>query len=202
MGKVILDISMSVDGFVAGPNDTPEQPLGNGGGAIQNWLFSGEQPSRYNTFFKLSETNKQVFEGSIPSTGAMIVGRRTYDIVNGWGGSHPIEGVPVFVVTNKAPEHYLEEKTPFIFVKEGVISAVNQAKGIAGDKNVSIGTASIASQCIRAGLIDEMHLHVAPVLLGKGTRLFDQIGPEQLKLESKQVIDGSDVVHLTYKILY
>ena len=202
MSKVILDISMSLDGFIAGSNDSQKQPLGDGGETIQSWLFSGDQPSRYNDFFNLSSKNREVFDGSIPKTGAMIVGRKTFDIVNGWGGSHPIQGVPIFVVTHEAPETYLEENTSFMFVTDGIESAVQQAKEAADGKNVSIGTASIAQQCIRASLLDEMHLHVSPILLGKGIRLFDQIGTEQIKLESKQVVDGSDVIHLKYRLLY
>lgn len=202
MGKVILDISMSLDGFIAGSNDTQQSPLGDGGKAIQSWLFSGDQSSRYNEFFQLSSTNKKVFDESIPNTGAMIVGRRTFDIVNGWGGSHPIQGVPIFVVTHKAPESYLEKDTCFIFVTNGIESAVQQAKVVADGKNVSIGTATIAQQCIRARLLDEMHLHIAPILLGKGIRLFDQIGTESIKLESNKIVDGFDVTHLKYKLLY
>lgn len=202
MSKVILDISMSLDGYIAGADDSHQQPLGEGGMAIQSWLFSGDQTSRYNDFFKMSSINRKVFDEAIPTTGAMIVGRRTFDIVNGWGGSHPIQGVPIFVVTHEAPDSYLEKDTVFTFVTDGVESAVQQAKEAAKDKNVSIGTASIAQQCIRAGLLDEMHLHVAPILLGKGIRLFDQIGTEQIELESQKVTDGSDVTHLKYRLLY
>ncbi|WP_163583194.1 dihydrofolate reductase family protein [Gracilibacillus saliphilus] len=202
MGKVILDISMSLDGFIAGVNDNQKQPLGEGGELIQNWLFSGDQPSRYNEFFKLSAINKEIFDGPVPMTGAMVVGRRTFDIVNGWGGSHPIQDVPIFIVTHEAPVSYVEDKTSFTFVTSGVEDAIVQAKEAANGKNVSIGTASIAQQCIKAGLLDEMHLHVAPILMGKGIRLFDQIGSEQIKLEPQEVTDGSNVTHLKYKLLY
>lgn len=202
IGKVILDISISLDGFIAAPNDNQQQPLGTGGEAIQSWLFSGDQPSHYNEFFRLSSTNRDIFDHAISKTGAMIVGRRTFDIVNGWEGSHPIQGIPLFVVTHQAPEAYLEGHTMFRFVTDGVESAVEQAKKAANGKNISIGTANIAQQCIKAKLLDEMHLHVAPILLGRGIRLFDQIGSEQIKLENKQVIDGSEVVHLKYRLLY
>ncbi|MFA1819297.1 dihydrofolate reductase family protein [Virgibacillus oceani] len=202
MGKVILDISMSLDGFITGPNDNRKQPLGEGGMAIQNWLFSGDQPSRYNDFFRLSSTNRELFDSTIPNTGAMIVGRRTFDIVNGWEGNHPIKDVPVFVVTHEPPESYIEGNTKFVFVTGGIENAVKQAKEAANGKNVSIGTASIAQQCIKVGVLEEMHLHVAPTLIGKGIRLFDHIGTEQIKLESQQVTDGTDVTHLKYRLLY
>jgi len=202
MGKVILDISVSLDGFITGPNDNRKQPLGEGGMAIQNWLFSGDQPSRYNDFFRLSSTNREVFDSSIPNTGAMIVGRRTFDIVNGWEGSHPIQGVPIIVVTHEVPESYIKGNTRFIFATDGIENAVKQAKDAANGKNVSIGTASIAGQCIKAGILDEMHLHVAPILMGNGIRLFEHIGTNQIKLESQQVTDGTDVTHLKYKLVY
>lgn len=202
MGKVILDISMSLDGFIAGLDDNQEQPLGKNGEMIQGWLFSGDQPSRYNDFFRLSSINKEVFDRSILDMGAMVFGRRTFDIVNGWGGSHPIQGIPIFVVTHEAPETYFEDQTSFTFVTDGIKSAIEQAKKAANGKNISIGTASIAQQCIQAKLLDEMHFHISPILLGNGIRLFDQIGQEHIKLESKEVVDGSDVVHVKYKILY
>ncbi|TQS71857.1 dihydrofolate reductase [Ornithinibacillus gellani] len=201
MGKVILDISISVDGFVAGPDDQQQQPLGKGGDALHDWLFSGDYPSRHNDMFKLSRINKDIFDREIPNVGAMIVGRRTFDLVNGWGGSHPIQGVPIFVVTHEEPETYLEHHTSFTFVTDGVESAIQQAKATANGKNVGIGTASIAQQCIKAGFLDEMHLHIAPIILGSGIRLFDQIGEDQIQLESKRVVDGSNVVHLIYRLL-
>src|SRR5690625_1398640 len=202
MSKVILDISMSLDGFITGSNDDQKQPLGDGGEAIQSWLFSGDQSSYYNDFFKLSSINREVFDESIPNTGAMIVGRRTFDIVNGWEGSHPIQGVPIIVVTHEVPESYIKGNTRFIFATDGIENAVKQAKDAANGKNVSIGTASIAGQCIKAGILDEMHLHVAPILMGNGIRLFEHIGTNQIKLESQQVTDGTDVTHLKYKLVY
>jgi dihydrofolate reductase len=201
MGKVILDISMSLDGFIAGQNDNEEQPLGTGGAILHNWLFSGEVPSKYNGLFKLSSINREVFDKAIETTGAMVVGRRTFDIVNGWGGKHPIQGIPIFVVTHNVPEKYSEGSTKFTFVTQGIDSAINQAKTAAADKNVSVGTANIAQQCIKAGLLDEIHIRLAPVLLGEGIRLFDQIGTEQIQLESQNVIETSNVTHLKYRVI-
>ena len=105
-------------------------------------------------------------------------------------------------MTHEAPKTYLEGHTRFTFVTDGIESAVRQAKEAANGKNVSIGTASIGKQCIQTQLLDEMHLHIAPVLLGKGIRLFDEIGTKLIKLESEKVVDGSDVVHLKYRLLY
>jgi len=202
MGKVILDISISLDGFIAGPGDNQKLPLGIGGDAIQSWLFEGNLSSFYNDFFKLTEINKKVFDGMIRETGAMVVGRNTFNNVNGWEGSHPIEGLPIFVVTHKKPRSFTNGKSTFTFVTEGVDSAIQQAKKAAAGKNVSIGTASIAQQCINLQLMDELNLHVAPVLLRSGSRLFEGLEKDNIKLKSKQVIDGKSVTHLKYEISY
>ncbi|MEC5425283.1 dihydrofolate reductase family protein [Virgibacillus sp. C22-A2] len=201
VGKVILDISMSLDGFIAGPNDNQKQGLGEGGETLHDWLFSGDIPSKFNTFFKLSSTNRKMFDEASESTGAMVVGRRTFDLVNGWGGSHPIPGVPVFVVTHSVPEKIMEGSTQFTFVTDGISSAIKKAKLAAGTKNVSVGTANVAQQCIKANLVDEILIHLVPVLLGRGIRLFDHIGTEKIQLEKIKVTEVSDVTHLRYRIL-
>ncbi|WP_040979433.1 dihydrofolate reductase family protein [Oceanobacillus jeddahense] len=201
MNKVILNISMSLDGFIAGTNDNPSQPLGDQGDILQAWMFSGEEISEINSFFKLSSTDKNIFDSAAQETGAMLVGKRTYDIVGGWGGSHPLENIPVFVLTHHTPEDPPKGATPFIFITDGVEQAVRQAKEAAGTKNVSVGTASVAEQCIARGLLDELDLHIAPVLLGKGIRLFDHIGKQSIKLKSTKVMEGTGVIHVKYDIL-
>ncbi|AVQ97762.1 hypothetical protein OBCHQ24_01400 [Oceanobacillus iheyensis] len=201
MSKVVLNISMSLDGFVAGSNDSQEKPLGDQGEILQAWMFSGEETSQTNSFFKLSSIDKTIFDLAAEKTGAMIVGRRTYDMVNGWGGSHPLANVPVFVLTHSVPDSTPSGNTPFTFITNGIENAVKQAKKVAGSKDVSIGTASVAQQCIKTGLLDGLDLHIAPVLLGKGTRLFDYIGEESVKLDSTEVIEGTGVIHVKYDIL-
>ncbi|WP_066192727.1 dihydrofolate reductase family protein [Gracilibacillus timonensis] len=201
MNKVMLNISMSLDGYIAGNNDHPQQPLGDQGDVIQRWLFSGEETSEINSFFKLSSVDKEVFDSSARETGAMIVGKRTFDIVHGWGGSHPLANIPVFVLTHHIPTDPPEGATPFIFITDGVKEAVKQAKEAAGKKEVSVGTASVAQQCIAFGLLDGLDLHIAPVLLGKGVRLFDHIGEENIMLKSTKVIEGTGVIHVKYDIV-
>lgn len=192
---------MSLDGFIAGTNDSQKQPLGDQGDILQAWMFSGDQTSRTNSFFKLSSIDKDVFDSASEQTGAMIVGRRTYDIVNGWGGSHPLENVPVFVLTHSIPDTPPEGTTPFTFITDGVEQAVKQAKEVAGSKDVSVGTASIAQQCIELGLLDGLDLHIAPVLLNKGVRLFDHIGGQSVTLKSTEIIEGTGVIHVKYDVL-
>ena len=197
MAKVVIDMSISLDGFIAGPNDNSKQPLGENGGVLHNWLFSGDQVSKVNEFFKLSEANRLVHDKSLINAGAMIVGRGTYDVVNGWGGSHPNKGVPVFVVTHKVPETIPEGTTPFTFVSDGVVSAVKKAKSVSGNKEIGVAGASVSQQCLKAGLVDEIFLHIVPVILGKGKRLFAEL----TSLEIVEVINASDVTHIRYKVI-
>lgn len=197
MGKVVIDMSISLDGFIAGENDSPEQPLGENAGILHDWLFSGNYVSRVNEFFKLSKINRDVLDASQKNAGAMIVGRRTYDIVNGWEGSHPNIGVPVFVVTHNDPESVPQGTTPFTFISDGVVSAIEKAKKVSGSKEVGVAGASISHQCMKAGLVDEIFLHIVPVILGKGKRFFDEFTP----LEIIEVINSSDVTHIRYKVI-
>jgi dihydrofolate reductase len=201
MGKVILDITMSLDGFIAGSNDGPERPLGDGGEQLFKWYFSGdidyEMPSGTMTF-KVSPQSAEVLQ-EVQTIGALVTGRRTFDIANAWGGRHPVD-VPVFVVTHTVPQEWVYEGSPFTFVTDGLESAVEQAKAVAGDKTVGVGAASIAQQCISAGLLDEIQIHLAPVLLGDGVRLFDHLGTGPIELESTRVIDAPGVTHLRFRV--
>src|SRR5215207_3975752 len=188
MGRVITGLSMSLDGFIAGPNDSPERPLGDGGERILAWYFGGdtdyEMPSGEMTL-KVSPASAELLREVHRTIGALVQGRRTFDIANGWGGRHPLD-VPVFVVTHTVPQEWVYEGSPFTFITDGVESAVEQAKAIAGEKNVAVGAASITQQCIRAGLLDEIHIDLVPVLLGEGVRLFEHLGGP-IELESTQV---------------
>ena len=202
MGKVILDITMSLDGFIAGPNDGPQLPLGEGGERLFAWYSSGDTEYRLpgtEMVFMVSPQSAELLREAHSKMGGFVTGRRTFDIANAWGGRHPVD-VPVFVVTHTVSQDWVYEGSPFTFVTDGVESAVEQAKAVAGDKNVGVGTASIAQQCIRAGLLDEIQIHLAPVLLGGGVRLFDHLGTEPIELESTRVIDTPGVTHLSFRV--
>ena len=134
------------------------------------------------------------------TTGALVTGRRTFDLTNGWGGRHPLD-VPVFVVTHTVPQEWDSEESPFTFVTDGLERAVEQAKAVAGDKDVGVVGASLVQRCIRAGLLDEIHLDLVPVLLGDGVRLFDHLGTEAIELESTRIIEGAGVTHLTFRVV-
>ena len=201
MATVELDITMSLDGFVAGPEDGPEHGLGlRGGERLHNWLFTGDTARGDDGFFKTSDGSTDVLDEFLTTAGAFLVGRRMFDITQGWGGSPPLK-VPTFVVTHHVPEEFAGEGSVFTFVTEGIESAVEQAKAAAGDKKVSIGGgASIAQQCIRAGLVDVIQIHLAPLLLGEGVRLFGDIGAHAIELEPIRVVDAPGIAHLRYRV--
>jgi dihydrofolate reductase len=203
MGKIAMGLSMSLDGFIAGPNDGPGSPLGNGGERLFAWYSGGDTEYRLpgtEMVFEVSPQSAELLREAHGKMGAMVTGRRTFDITNGWGGNPPL-GVPAFVVTHNLAQEWIYEGSPFTFVTDGVESAVEQARAVAGDKDVAVGSASIAQQCIRAGLLDEIHIDLAPVLLGDGVRLFDQLGVGPIELERTEVIEAPGVTHLTFRIL-
>lgn len=203
MGKVIFGNSISLDGFVAGPNDNPENGLGDGGERLFAWYYNGdtEVPLQgTDMVFRVSRASAELLQGEWSQIGAMVAGRRMFDIAHAWGG-YPPGGGPCFIVTHNPPQEWLKEGSPFTFVTDGVESAIRQAKQAAGDKNVSVSSASIAQQCIKAGLLDEIQLDVAPVLLGSGVRLFDNLGVTPLDLEIIKVVEGKGVTHIKYRVV-
>jgi dihydrofolate reductase len=205
MGKVTMGLTMSLDGFIAGPNDGPEHPLGEGGMRLFDWYSSGDTdlvvPSGGMTF-KVSSASADLLREVFAECGALVSGRRTFDITNGWGGRHPIgEDIPIFVVTHSIPDGWEYEGSPFTFVTDGVESAVEQARAAAGEKNVAVGAASIVQQCLRAGLLDEIHVSLVPVLIGGGVRLFDHLGTEHIELERTRVIEDPGVTQMTFRVI-
>ncbi|WP_227377946.1 dihydrofolate reductase family protein [Haladaptatus halobius] len=201
-GNVTTGLSMSLDGFIAGPNDSPEQPLGDGGERLFEWYSSGDtgytMPSGTMTV-TVSPVSAKHLQEEFEKVGALVTGRRTFDITNGWDGQHPLD-VPVFVVTHTIPEEWKTEDSPFTFVTDGVESAVEQAKDVAGERNVAVGAASLVQQCLNEGLLDEIHIDLVPVLLGDGVRLFDHLDTGPIELEETSVIEAPDVTHLGYRV--
>ncbi len=203
MGKVRTGHSTSLDGFIAGPNDGPEAPMGEGGERLLAWYSAGEVEYRLpgtEMVFNVSPQSAELLSETRTTTGALVTGRRTFDLTHGWGGSHPLD-VPVFVLTHTVPQEWVYEGSPFTFVTDGLESAVEQAKAVAGEKDVGVIGASLVQQCIRAGLLDEIHVDLVPVLLGDGVRLFDHLGTEPIELESTRVIEGAGVTHLTFRVV-
>ena len=202
MGKVVFNMTVSLDGFVAGPNDNPDNGLGDGGEALFNWYFSGDTEiylSEGTPMLKVSKQSAELLKKSVETYGAGVWGRHTFDIAHAWGGHPP--GSPAFIVTHHIPQEWVYDGSPFTFVTDGVESAIRQAKEAAGNKDVVICTASILQQCLNAGLMDEIHLDVAPLLLGQGVRLFDHLNIKPVQLERIRVVEAPGVTHLGYRVL-
>ncbi|WP_433393444.1 dihydrofolate reductase family protein [Micromonospora sp. KLBMP9576] len=183
MGKVVLDMTMSVNGCVAGPQDEPE--------GLHDWFFSP------------SPENKAAVERQTSTIGAMVMGRRTYDMGASQGGfvDNPFK-VEHFIVSHGTPDEPAKGDTSFTFVPDGVESAVRQAKKVAGDRDVVIGGgAQIAQQCLAAGLVDEIRVAVRPVLIDNGIRLFDNLGAPSLALESLEAVYTQEVTHLRFRVV-
>jgi dihydrofolate reductase len=213
MAQTTLDISMSLDGFVAGPNQTIEEPLGTGGLQLHQWIFGLESwRKRHGQAGGQRSADSDVVQESLDATGAVVMGRRMFSggegawesdpVAGGWWGDEPPFGVPVFVLTHHAREPLeLQGRTAFTFVTEGVEAALEQARAAAGDRNVAVaGGANVVQQFLGAGLLDEIQIHLVPVLLGDGVRLFG--GGEQPVLELIRVIDSPTVTHLRYRVAH
>jgi dihydrofolate reductase len=202
MGKVTFNMTMSLDGFVAGPNDNPENGLGDGGEGLFKWYFSGDTEvklSEGTPVLKISKKSAKLLKEGIKGYGAGVWGRKTFDIAHAWGGNPP--GSPAFIVTHRIPQEWVKEGSPFTFVTDGVESAIHQAKQAAGDKDVVICTASILQQALKAGLVDEINVDVAPILIGGGVSLFDRLGTGPIELECTRVVEAPNVTHLSYRII-
>jgi dihydrofolate reductase len=214
MAKLALDISMSLDGFVAGANQTLDEPLGRGGEQLHEWVFATKSWNEsHGRPGGEANADSNVVEEVIHSTGATIMGRRMFSGGDGpwesdpnadaWWGDEPPFRHPVFVLTHHARESEAKEGgTTFTFVTDGIESALEQARAAAGEKNVAIaGGANVAQQYLRAGLLDEIQVHVAPMLLGDGVRLFENhLGDQWRTIECTRVIESPMVTHLRYDV--
>ncbi|MDX6492364.1 MAG: hypothetical protein QOH02_299 [Gaiellaceae bacterium] len=211
---VTLDITMSLDGFIAAPNASLENPLGEGGMRLHEWAFAA-QSWREQHGQEGGEANEDsaIIEEGTEATGAVIMGRKMFSggagpweddpNADGWWGDDPPFHVPVFVLTHHAREpKAMEGGTTFNFVTDGIESALEQARAVAGEKNVAIaGGANVVQQFLKAGLLDEMQIHVAPVLLGGGVRLFeDHVGAQPPAVELTRVVQSPAVTHLRYRL--
>jgi dihydrofolate reductase len=211
MARLRFQISMSLDGFIAGPNQSEEHPLGEGGMQLHEWAFALEA---WRTPHGLEggeiNASTRVIEEALANVGASVMGRNMFgggpgpwgeDPWDGWWGEDPPFHTPVFVLTEHEREP-LEKQggTTFFFVTDGIESALEQAKEAADGKDVSVGGgANVAQQYLKAGLIDELQIHLVPVLLGDGTRLFENLEPANVGLECTRALEAPGVTHLTYR---
>jgi dihydrofolate reductase len=193
MGKVFFYMTVSLDGVVAGPNDNVER--------LFRWYFSGdvEIPIPGSPTLRVSPESAEVLLDASRTGGAMVTGRRNFDLAGAWGGNPPTS--PCFVLTHNVPREWAGEGSPFIFVTDGIESAVQQAREAAGDRDVEIGTPSTFQQALNAGLVDEIHIDLVPILLGDGIRLFDHLRIEPTDLEIIRIVAAPDVTHLRYRVV-
>ena len=195
MAKVIALMSMSLDGYVADANDGVDE--------VFDWYFSGDieipisSPTMEMTF-RVSEPSAEHLKGLIAELGAMLTGRRTFEAADGWGGQHAWG--PAFVLTHDVPEGWPRPGSTVEFVTDGIESAVARAKAAAGSKSVGVHGADTIQQCLNAGLLDEIQVDLAAVLLGEGVRLFDHLADTPVVLGDPKVVDGVGVTHLRYPV--
>jgi dihydrofolate reductase len=198
MSATVLDMSMSLDGFIAGPNDERGNGLGDDGQRLHEWLWTGDAPSEPSGVpGRPSGANGAVFD-EVMATGAVVAGRRTFDLAGGWAGDHH-DGVPIFVLSRHEPDGETAQ-WPLVSYVSDVEDAMARAKQAAGDKDVLVHGARTAQLALAAGVLDELQIHVVPVLLGQGRRLFDQLDAEHIELELTRVIDAPGVTHLRYRV--
>lgn len=212
VGKVVADISMSVDGLIAGPNPTSQEPLGEGGEQLHEWVVKlASWRERHGLSEGVTNADSEVMEEHWANAGAVVMGRHMFSggegpwdndpQRDGWWGDNPPFHVPVFVLTRHARQKVTKQAgTSFTFVTDGPESALKQAKAAAGDKDVLVaGGASAIQQFMAAGLLDEIQIHLVPVFLHSGVRLFENVDPKT-KLEKTRVVDSPEVTHLTFRI--
>lgn len=190
MTKVISDMSMSLDGFVTGPDDSRDNPFGKGAETLHDWFWKNP-----------TDRATEILQDAVANCGAVVMGRTSFEKnegEGGWGDGGPLGDTPVFVVTHKAPARTYPPV--YTFVTDGVESAIRQAKAAAGDKNVGLHGATMPQQALALGLLDELHVHVVPVLIGGGTRLFDLFdGPIHLEPTHAETTPGA--THLSYRVV-
>jgi dihydrofolate reductase len=214
MATLHFDISMSLDGFVAGPNPTLEQPLGEGGEQLHEWLTRlASWRQSHGLAGGETGTDDEVAKESIGRSGAFVMGRRMFSggagpweddpNADGWWGDDPPFHAPVFVLTHHARDPVAKQDgTTYTFVTDGIESALEQARSASGDRDIQVaGGASVVQQCLNAGLVDEFQVHVVPVFLGDGVRLFDDLGAQPNRLELTRVVDSPAATHLRYRVL-
>jgi dihydrofolate reductase len=195
VSATVLYMSMSLDGFIAGPNEGPDNGLGDGGERLHEWAFSGAD-DRSGIPGRPSGVNGQVFD-EFMATGAVVAGRGTFEPAGGWGGDHH-DGVPIFILTRHDPDDL--RQWPLVTYVNDVTTAMTRAKEAAREKNVLVHGAGTAQLALAAGVLDEIEIHLVPVLFGQGRRLFEGLRAEQIELERTRILEGDGVTHLHYRV--
>jgi dihydrofolate reductase len=198
VSATVLYMSMSLDGLIAGPNEGPGNALGDGGHRLHDWLWADESGGPSGIPGRPSGVNGQVYD-EMMSTGAVVAGRGTFEPAGGWGGDHH-DGVPIWVLSRSEPRIDVGQ-WPLVTYVNDVRTAMSEAKRAAGDKDVLVHGAATTQLALAAGLLDELELHLVPVLLGQGRRLFDNLDPERVELERTRILEGEGgVTHMHYRV--
>jgi len=192
-------MSTSLDGFITGPNEGPDNGLGHGGHRLHEWAMTGGDVD-LEALSRSGGVNGKVVD-EFMSTGATVAGRRTFEWAGGWGGDHH-DGAPIFIYSRQEPGIDISG-WPLVTYVDSVESAMSRAKEAAGNRNVLVHGAAVAQLALAAGVLDELELHVVPVLFGQGRRLFDGMDPDQIELERTRILEGEGgVTHLHYRVQY
>jgi dihydrofolate reductase len=195
MTKVLTGATMSLDGYIAGPDDT-------GFDLLFKWYNSGDvEVPMGNIPVRTSAASAEHLRAFHESIGALVVGRHLYDLTSAWGGRHPMD-VPVVVLTHRPPTDRPAADENFVFVTDGIEAAVERARELAGGKDVGVNGGTIARQCLEAGLLDEVHVDLVPVLLGRGTQFLGEFASAPMELEGPvSMVAGDGVVHMGYRVV-
>jgi dihydrofolate reductase len=197
VSATVLYMSMSLDGFIAGPNEGPGNGLGDGGHRLHEWVMTGGDVD-LEAIRGSGTVNGQVVDEFL-ATGAVVAGRGTFEPADGWGGDHH-DGVPIFILARHEPGIDISQ-WPLVTYVNDVTAAMTRAKQAAGDRNVLVHGAGTAQLALTAGVLDELELHIIPVLFGQGRRLFEGLAPAQIELDRTRVLEGeAGVTHMHYRI--
>lgn len=196
MSATVLFMSMSLDGFVAGPNESVDNGLGDGGDRLHEWIFAGPPTGHGGVPGRPEGVDGEVMDEAM-ATGAVVAGRGTFEPAKGWGGDHH-DGVPIFILDRH--KSGVDPQWPLVTYLSDVETAMARAKEGAGDRDVLVHGATVAQLALAAGVLDEIQIHLVPVLLGEGRRLFEHLGTDHIELEPVSVREGAGVTHLRYRV--
>jgi dihydrofolate reductase len=198
VAATVLYMSMSLDGFIAGPNEGPGNGLGDGGHRLHEWVPMGDDAGPRELAGRLGGVNGQVVD-EFMSTGAVVAGRGTFELAGGWGGDHH-DGVPIWIFSRREPGIDVSQ-WPLVTYVDDVRTAMSAAKQAAGDKDVLVHGAATAQLALAAGVLDELEIHLIAVLFGQGRRLFEGLAAEQIELERTRILEGeAGVTHMHYRV--
>ncbi len=197
MSATVLYMSMSLDGYVTGPNEAPGNGLGDGGTRLHEWIFAGE-PTEHGGVPGRPEGRNGELMDALMSTGAVVTGRTTFELAGGWGGDHH-DSAPIFILSRQQPSAEAAG-WPLVTYVPDVTEAIDRARQAAGEKDVLVHGVETTRLALEAGVLDEIQIHLVPILLGGGRRLFDGVSPEHVELEPIRVVAGEGVTHLRYRV--